>query len=123
MSQTENSPLLKKLGLTEAPTKTSANFDTSNGAANGEASYLKVLELALLLPVLSLVKMYLIQANGTGKTSENCLLDFRKKHARAFFFAFCIDFFFRIFYVLVVIIVTVRGLGLDQYFRTLFLGL
>lgn len=118
MPPTEDNPLTSRLGLTEAPTKTSANFDNGNGGAGSDTNYLRLLEVVLLMPVLSLVKMYLANTNGTGKTIENCLLDFRRKHPRPFFIAFSIDFFFRVFYVLIVIIVTIRGLGIDQYLKT-----
>lgn len=114
----DSSSLETRLGLTEAPTKTSANIDNGNGAVNGDANYLRLLEQVLLMPALSLIKMYLVQTNGTGKTIENCLLDFRRKHSQAFRLAFGIDSCFRFFYVLVVIIVTIRGLGIDQYIKT-----
>ncbi len=108
--------LTEKLGLKDEPVKTTVNVDNNNGN-NGEKDYLKLLELALLIPVLSLVKMYLLQTNGSKKTVENCMLEFRTKHERFFFLVFCLDFLFRLTYLAVVIIVAVRGLGIDQYLR------
>lgn len=119
MPSSEENPLSKKLGLKEEPVKTSANIDNYNGT-NGEKDYLKLLEITLLMPALSLIKMYLMQANGTRKTTENCIMEFREDHPHLFAGAFVIDFFFRFFYIAIVIIVTIRGLGIDQYFINLF---
>lgn len=114
MTTPNGKPLTEKLGLRDEPVQTSVNVD-SNGTSSGEKDYLKLLELALLMPVLSLVKMYMAQTNGTKKTTENCMLEFRNKHGRAFFVVFCLDFLFRLGYLAVVIIVAIRGLGIDQY--------
>lgn len=110
----QNNQLVEKLGLAEDPVQTSVNVD--NGGS-GEKDYLKMLELALLMPVLSLVKMYLTQSNGTKKTIENCMLEFRSKHPNVFLCIFLMDLVFRTTYLMILISVAVRGLGLDTYIK------
>jgi hypothetical protein len=118
MSPITNEQLAKKLGISELPTETSVNIETSNGNSNND--YLKLLEITLLTPILSLIKMYLVQTNGSKKTTENCMLEFKNNHKNLFFFAFTIDLMFRLIYLSIVILVAVRGLGIDQYLKTLF---
>lgn len=118
MPKITDKQLAKKLGISDIPVETSVNIENGNG--NGNNDYLKLLELTLLTPILSLVKIYLTQTNGNKKTTENCMLEFRNSHKNLFFIAFLIDLIFRLFYLSVVILVAVRGLGIDQYLKTLF---
>ena len=119
MSPITNEQLAKKLGISDTPVETTVNIE--NGNSNGNNDYLKLLELTLLTPILSLIKMYLVQTNGNKKTTENCMLEFRNKHKNLFFLAFIIDSIFRLIYLSAVILVAVRGLGIDQYLKTLFI--
>jgi hypothetical protein len=119
---TENvTTVLQELGAktgTIIPTTANVSENGSNGY-NDASNMLKTLEGAFWTPMLSLLKIYLQASNGTKKTIENCLLDFRTKHARSYVIFFVMDFVFRLVYMTVLLLVVIRGLGIGEYLLSL----
>lgn len=105
--------LSKKIGTVDIPERTTGNLREEPPVKDND--FLKMLEAALFIPVLSLVRAYLMQSNGNRKTAENCLADFRRKHPQAFKTIFACDFVFRLVYLTIVFIVAVRGLGIVRF--------
>lgn len=110
---------LKSLGLKESPRPTRANGDEVN---QRETDLLSLLEGVFLAPTLSLVQVYLYHSNGSKKTIENCTLDFRATHTRAWKMFFFLDFMFRLIYMVIVLIVVIRGLAIGEFITGLIQG-
>jgi hypothetical protein len=100
-------------------TPTSANIPDNGEYKPDSKDMLQTLEGAFLTPMLSLLKIYLKETNGTRKTMENCMLDFRKYHPNILKLFFVIDFCFRLIYMFVLLVVVVRGLGIGEYLVSL----
>lgn len=103
---------LKKLGLAETPRPTKASVDET---PQREPDLLRLLEGVFLAPMLSLAQVYLYHSNGSKKTIENCTLEFRANHPWTWKTFFVLDFFFRSVYMIIVLIVVVRGLAIGDY--------
>lgn len=110
---------LKSLGLKDPPRPTKANGDET---APREPDLLSLLEGVFLAPTLSLVQVYLYHSNGSKKTVENCTLDFRSTHPKAWKAFFLLDFLFRLIYMIIVLIVVIRGLAIGDYIVNLVPG-
>lgn len=109
---------LKRAGLTDPPRPTKTNPDELN--LQKESDLLKFMEGVFLAPTLSLVQIYLYHSNGSRKTIENCTFDFRAAHPDAWKTIFALDFFFRLVYMTIVLIVVIRGLAIGDYITNLF---
>ncbi len=108
--------VLEELGAKSGTiTSTTANVPEGVIGMGDSSDMLKALEGAFWTPMLSLLKIYLHASNGTKKTTENCLLDFRSNHPIAYKTFFIMDFIFRLIYLSVLLLVVVRGLGIDEY--------
>lgn len=103
---------LKNLGLAETPRPTRASQDE---LPQREPDLLRLLEGVFLAPMLSLAQVYLYYSNGSKKTIENCILEFRTSHPWAWKTFFVLDFFFRSIYMIIVLIVVIRGLAIGDY--------
>jgi hypothetical protein len=108
-----------RLGLKASPTPAIVG---SGNDVSTESGMLKTLEWAFLTPMLSLLRIYVASSNGTKRTIENCVLEFRIHHTKTFKLFYCVDFFFRLVYMAVVLVVVVRGLGIDEYIFRLING-
>lgn len=108
---------LSRLGIKDKPVPTSAETGEEK---NGSNDMLHLLENAFFTPMLSLLKVYLMSSNGTKKTTENCILEFRGRHSKVFKFFFSMDFLFRMIYMSVVLLVVIRGLAIDDYLIKVF---
>lgn len=91
--------------------KTPANLNSPQSDLPDDG-YLKLLNNALWTPGLSLLTRYLASKNGSRKTAENCVTEFAKRHPRWFKCIFAFDLFWRLVYLLIVLIVALRGLGI-----------
>lgn len=78
------------------------------------------LRQALYLPALSLLSIYLEKRNGSRKTIENCISDFAKRHSRTFRFIFLFDFVCRVSWIIVILLVVLRGIGVIDYIKFTF---
>jgi|GEM_PF-5855361 len=103
---------LKSAGLVDDPRPTRTSTEDS---AQRQPDLLRLLEAVFLAPTLSLVQVYLYHSNGSKKTIENCTLEFRAAHPKAWKFFFLLDFVFRLIYMLIVLIVVIRGLAISDY--------
>ena len=110
---------LKSWGLKDLPRPTKANGED---APPKEPDLLSLLEAVFLAPTLSLVQVYLYHSNGNKKTIENCTLDFRSTHPKAWKAFFFLDFLFRLVYMVIVLIVVIRGLAVGDYIVNLLGG-
>ncbi len=108
-----------KLGLKTSPTPV---FIGQGGDITTDNGMLKTLEWAFLTPMLSLLRIYVSGSNGTKRTIENCVLEFRMHHPREYKAFFVVDFIFRLVYMAVVLAVVIRGLGVGEYILSLFAG-
>ena len=108
---------LKRAGLADSPRPTRTNPDETS---QREPDLLRLLENTFWAPTLSLVRIYLSHSNGGKKTIENCTLDFRTAHPKAWKTFFAMDFFFRLVYMLIVLTVVIRGLAIGDYIKGLF---
>lgn len=95
-------------------TKEKAKLDQEQGSP--DASYLRLLKDEFRTPGLSLLKRYLVSKNGNKKTEENCINEFAQNHPREFRIIFGIDYILQKIYLLVVLFVVGRGLGIIDFF-------
>ena len=68
-------------------------------------------------PFLTLLTEYLMAANGSRKSRENVILDFRIQHPRLFSITFLLDFVLRLVYLAILLFLVLRGLGIIEQFQ------
>lgn len=95
--------------------KLSASELYNSPVANGKEDDLIRLLSVLNAPTLSLIRYYLQSKNGSKKTLPNLVQEFSEEHSEAFLTAFIIDWVFRVFSIVLVVIVFARGIGLLKF--------
>jgi hypothetical protein len=92
---------------TASPTDLAGSLDN-----NPEQGYMSLLRREFSYPVLSVLEAYLHRSNGQKKTKENCVYDFRRKHAILYKIAMLADLSFRFLYLSIILLIVLRGIGL-----------
>lgn len=111
----ESAKKLSKAGIKSLP---EALTDTSSGDTEVASNdFISLLKKEFFTPFLSLLTVYLLASNGNKKTSENCMGEFRKRHKKWLAGFLALDMVFKILYLLVVLFVVVRGLGIIEFFK------
>lgn len=118
---TEEVSKLQKLGIKDVE-KADVGVAQQDKPDVSQQDFLSLIknEFVLAKPVLTLVQEYLWASNGTHKTKENCVADFRKNHPKLWKLVFLADLTLKVVYFSLVLLVVIRGLGLVEFVKTWF---